>query len=125
MPGHLVVNDLTDTVHAAAADVSSRSILSALQLVFSSPAVTCVGGGGSGADADPYVDGADATADWQGAGAGGLIASNQASCSDYTSGAAQALGQIGYQLRGGSGKVGSVNPDSGIWPAAFHASADV
>jgi hypothetical protein len=51
----LMVTGLTDTVHAAAGDTSSGNVLGSLQLIFSSPTVSCVGGSGLGTGASPYV----------------------------------------------------------------------
>ena len=50
----LLIAGVVDTVHSAGGDVPSGNILGALQLVFTGP-VSCVGGSGSGTDADPYV----------------------------------------------------------------------
>src|SRR5262249_15148778 len=57
----VMVNGLTDVVHASGGDVSSGNIFGALQLVFSSPAVTCAGGSGAGTAASPYVGAASCT----------------------------------------------------------------
>src|SRR5262249_8826433 len=46
---------LVDVVHAASGDVNSGNILGALQLIFSSPTVTCVGGSGAGTAQSPYT----------------------------------------------------------------------
>src|SRR5262249_24113348 len=51
----LAVTGLVDVVHAASGDVNSGNILGSLQLVFSAPTVTCVGGSGAGTAASPYV----------------------------------------------------------------------
>src|SRR5215475_6690434 len=44
----LMINNVTDVVHSAGGDVSSGNILGALQLVFSGPTVSCIGGSGAG-----------------------------------------------------------------------------
>src|SRR5215475_3727543 len=51
----LMVTGLTDVVHAASGDVNSGNILGALELVFSGPTVSCVGGSGAGTAGSPYV----------------------------------------------------------------------
>ena len=51
----LRVTGLSDQVHAAGGDVNSGNILGSLQLVFSDPSVSCVGGGGLGTLASPYL----------------------------------------------------------------------
>src|SRR5262249_26356560 len=54
-PDTVTFNAIGDDVHAFAGDVTSGNILPALQLVFSDPSVTCVGGTGAGTQASPYV----------------------------------------------------------------------
>src|SRR5262245_29161751 len=51
----LTITGLSDQVHSAGGDVNSGNILPALQLIFSSPSVTCVGGSGAGTQASPRV----------------------------------------------------------------------
>jgi hypothetical protein len=51
----LTVNGLSDQVHSFGGDVNSGNILGALQLIFSGPTVTCVGGTGAGTMASPYT----------------------------------------------------------------------
>src|SRR5262245_8287541 len=59
----LTFNGISDQVHAFTGDVNSGNILGALELVFSGPTVSCVGGGGKfgpgppapGTVANPYV----------------------------------------------------------------------
>src|SRR4029453_7392487 len=51
----LTFNSIVDVVHSAGGNVGSGNILGALELVFSGPAVSCVGGAGAGTVASPYV----------------------------------------------------------------------
>src|SRR5690242_13870324 len=51
----LSLTGLKDQVHSAGSDASSGNILGSLQLVFSSPTVSCVGGSGAGPSGSPYV----------------------------------------------------------------------
>ena len=54
-PDTLNVNGVTDRVQSFNGDLNSENMLGALQMVFSSPTVTCVGGSGLGTAASPYV----------------------------------------------------------------------
>jgi hypothetical protein len=51
----LQISNVTDVVNSAGGAVNSGNILGSLQLVFSSPTVSCTGGGGAGTNASPYV----------------------------------------------------------------------
>jgi hypothetical protein len=51
----LQISNVTDVVNSAGGAVNSGNILGALQLVFSSPTVSCTGGSGAGTAGSPYV----------------------------------------------------------------------
>src|SRR5262249_15198999 len=51
----LTFNAISDQVHSFNGDVNSGNILGALELVFSGPTVSCIGGSGAGTAASPYT----------------------------------------------------------------------